>query len=127
VPGFRGVITVHPLKGDNSELIISLRTKWQPQANQQGLLSYILSGFHLGSGDDDSFYARARLCSFTLELEDSQGFKVRDVDVTFVALTGANGTVTGLEANDLARLSSEQYRQFAQAGNWNMGWTCPKP
>jgi hypothetical protein len=125
-PGYHGTMTISPIAGDAGTLLVSLRTKWRLETTQKGALSYIIRGLYLGSGDAANYYTQARKCSYSLQLLDAQGFKITEISVNILSATGDAGKVVGLEANDIATLTIEQNRDFANGGDWNLAWTCPK-
>jgi hypothetical protein len=124
-PGYHGTIIIHPFKNDTGGLLVSLRTKWRSVNNQSGALSFVVKAWYLGSEDPVTYYKRSRGCTYSLELLDAQGFKIRDIELAFVQLVDSEGKVSGIEANDSATLSNAQYRDFSSGGDWNLGWTCP--
>jgi hypothetical protein len=125
LPGYHGAMTVHPIGDDQGGLFVSLRTKWRSETAQKGSLSYIVTGIYLGPGDEAAFYARIRRCTFSLRLLDGQGFMIKEIAIDFIGQTSQSAKITGVEANDIATLTNEQYRDFGTGENWNIGWACP--
>ena len=125
-PGYHDSHTMHPLANDSGGLLVTLRTKWRPESSQKGVLSYVVRANYLGLGESTAYYARVRRCAYTLELLDAQGFKISDIPLDVIGTTTYSAKISGLEANDLTKLTSTQYRDFDRGGDWNLEWVCPK-
>jgi hypothetical protein len=128
----------------DSNMLINFRlvTSWIPGADREGVFRFRLSAFpkipasqaeaihqkNLDTPDGlENFLSHASKCNFGLMLNDSDGFLLRTVPLSFVNIAdGENAQVTGIMDNSSDQMNADEYLKFVGSGEakgtWQVSW-----
>lgn len=137
-----GEKSVRIFKDSNVVLNFKLATSWIPGAHHEGMFRFKLSAIpkfptkqaqelHEEKLDTpqeiEKFLARVHKCNFGLRLNDSDGFLLRTLTVSFVnVVDDGNAQVIGLMGNSSDQMDADEYRRFVGSdgakGSWQVSW-----
>jgi hypothetical protein len=123
--------SLHLFKDSDAVMIFKLDTSWIPGPDHQGMFRFKVRGIPAPSllseqaanpekytpEAIEKFVGRVHACDLSLELYDSDDFKLRSVPVM------------GLDANSSVQMDASEYRKLkgtgSVGGTWQMSWHCP--
>lgn len=137
-----GEKSVRIFRDSNLVLNFKLTTSWILGADHQGTFRYKLTVFPKIPTNDaqelhekkpdtpedlEKFLARARNCNFGLMLNDSDGFLLRTVPLSFVNVVDVGDAQNiGLMGNSTAQMDADEYLKFLGSdgakGTWQVSW-----
>jgi uncharacterized protein YceK len=133
---------VRLFKDSEMELTFTLRTSWIPGEEHKGMFRYQITAApstvplaQLGTNPSiytpdavENFMKRANSCAMYLELNDEDGFLLRELLVSFSYGTNKDAKINGLFANSSTQMDATDYMKLLgdtkSSGNWTILWSC---
>jgi hypothetical protein len=116
-------IKISPLRPANNIATFSLATSWIPGEQHKGYFRYrmnVISG-ETTLKDSTQYFKLLNSCQFILVLYDSQGFKLREIRLSFISSIADSGDITALSTNEMTQMDADDYRALMK-GRFNIMW-----
>ncbi len=118
-------LTLSPLNGNDHAAIFSLSTSWIPGESHKGYFRYRIAirGNGVSLKESSTYFTKLNSCKFSLVLYDSEGFKLRTIDLVFDEGLSDSGDIVALTSNDMAQMDLADYKTLLAGGRWNISWS----
>ncbi len=132
---------------DKPEISLALRTSWIPKSASKGLFRFIVIAtvdqtsslipeicVHAPCADYQPYWSESNLlrrvhaCSIYLDVHDSEGFRLAEIEVPFSYQVDDEHVLKSLTANASEPMSKDDYRRFIGtpklSGSLSFNWIC---